>query len=277
MTMPRTNISHSGLETADRLAMVSRTNVAGLPIAALDMEETASLMVDLADPAKRRGRPIYMTSANGEVISRCHRDPELSRLFKAADMISADGQPMIAASKWFSNRALPERVATTDLFHVVARHAVARGLTFYLYGASEEENALAVAKARSLHPGLKIIGRSHGYVQGEALTRRLAEINTLAPDILWLGLGVPREQIFVRDHAAALGNVGLIKTSGGLFNFLSGTRSRAPQWIQNIGLEWLWRTAQEPKRLFWRYAVTNPHAAYLLVTRTGKRQGVSLR
>jgi N-acetylglucosaminyldiphosphoundecaprenol N-acetyl-beta-D-mannosaminyltransferase len=255
--------------TGSRLNAIPNARIAGLLIAALDMDQTAALIADLADPAARRGRPIYMTSANGEVISRCHRDPILHRHFASADVISADGQPMVAASKLLSQTPLPERVATTDLFHVVARLAVERGLTFYLYGASEEENAQAAAKALAQHPGLRIIGRSHGYLAGASLRRKIAEIDALAPDILWIGLGVPREQTFVAEFADSLRNVGVIKTSGGLFNFLSGSRSRAPEFMQRLGLEWVWRTMLEPRRLFWRYAVTNPHAAYLLFTRTG--------
>ncbi len=267
--MTTTSASIEPDEIARRLSAMPVSRVAGLRIAALDMDATARLTADLADRRLRRGYPVYMTSANGEVISRCHRNQELSALFASADVISADGQPMVSASRILCDTPLPERVATTDLFHVVARLAVARGLTFYLYGASEEENRQAAANALALHPGLKIIGRSHGYHAGEALSRRIDDINALAPDILWLALGVPREQRFVQEFSSRLSNVGVIKTSGGLFNFLSGSRSRAPAWVQRCGLEWLWRTALEPRRLFWRYAITNPHAAYLLMTRTG--------
>ncbi|MEI9901845.1 MAG: WecB/TagA/CpsF family glycosyltransferase [Hyphomicrobium sp.] len=83
------------------------------------------------------------------------------------------------------------------------------------------------------------------------------------------GLGVPHEQEFCAAYADRLPNVGLIKTSGGLFNFLSGQRSRAPGWMQRTSLEWVWRLGQEPKRLFWRYAMTSPQPLYLLVTRSG--------
>ena len=140
------------------------------------------------------------------------------------------------------------------------------GLTFYIFGATEQENARAVQRARTLYPGLKIIGRSQGYLTDRELDRKIEEINELAPDILWVALGVPREQEFCRRHAEKMPNVGMIKTSGGLLNFLSGTRRRAPRWMQQIGLEWLYRVVyQEPHRLFWRYAVTNPHALYLIL------------
>ncbi len=254
----------------DALAAVPRVRLGDLPIAVLSMDETADLMIRLAAlPRDGRRRPLHLTSANGEVISRCRREAEVARLFAEADLINADGQPMVIASRLLTRTPLPERVATTDLFHHVARRAVAAGRTFYMLGADEGENARAVERALALHPGLRIVGHSHGYLSGAALEAKLAEIDALAPDILWLALGVPREQAFVREHGHKLAYVGLIKTSGGLFNFLSGTRRRAPDVLQRLGLEWAWRLAQEPRRLFWRYAVTNPHALYLLATRSG--------
>jgi N-acetylglucosaminyldiphosphoundecaprenol N-acetyl-beta-D-mannosaminyltransferase len=163
---------------------------------------------------------------------------------------------------------LPERVATTDLFHTVARKATAARLTFYMLGADEAENATAVANVQRMHPDLQIVGRSHGYLKGDALRAKVDEINALAPDYLWVALGVPYEQAFVEEFKPRLSNVGVIKTSGGLFNFLSGSRPRAPQWMQNAGLEWAWRLWLEPRRLFWRYLTTNPRALYLLLNNT---------
>lgn len=248
-------------------ADVPRITVGGLRLAALDLEATADFMIKATDPDRRVGRPLYMTSANGEVLARCSTEPETERLFRAADLINADGQPLVSASKLQSWFPLPERVATTDLFHVVARKAAAAGRSFYMLGASEEENAAAVANARKLYPDLRIVGHSHGYLRGEALRAKVEEINALAPDYLWVALGVPSEQAFVEEYGPYLGNVGVIKTSGGLFNFLSGSRSRAPRWMQAVGLEWAWRTWLEPRRLLWRYLTTNPRALYLLIAR----------
>ena len=111
----------------------------------------------------------------------------------------------------------------------------AAGLTFYMFGADEAENAAAVANVRKMYPDLKIVGHSHGYLNGDALRAKVDEINALAPDYLWVALGVPYEQAFVEEFTPRLSNVGVIKTSGGLFNFLSGSRARAPQWMQNAG------------------------------------------
>jgi N-acetylglucosaminyldiphosphoundecaprenol N-acetyl-beta-D-mannosaminyltransferase len=137
-----------------------------------------------------------------------------------------------------------------------------------MFGANAAENAAAVANVRKAFPDLKIVGHSHGYHRGSALHGKIAEINALAPDVLWVALGVPYEQAFVEAYSPLLSNVGVIKTSGGLFNFLSGSRARAPKWMQTIGLEWAWRIWLEPRRLFWRYFTTNPRALYLLFNRS---------
>jgi N-acetylglucosaminyldiphosphoundecaprenol N-acetyl-beta-D-mannosaminyltransferase len=245
-------------------ANVPRVTVGGLRVAALDLEQTANFMVDVVFPRRRVSRPLYLTSANGEVLARCSTEPMTERLLRAADLINADGQPLVTVSRLKSSKPLPERVATTDLFHVVARKAQAAGLTFYMFGADEAENEAAVANVRRMYPGLKIVGHSHGYLRGDALRAKVDEINALAPDYLWVALGIPYEQAFVEEFTARLSNVGVIKTSGGLFNFLSGSRARAPQWMQNVGLEWAWRIWLEPRRLFWRYLTTNPRALYLL-------------
>jgi len=245
-------------------AGIPRITLGGLRLAVLDIEQTANFMIEMAFPHRRLGRPLYLTSANGEVLSRCSTEPITERLFRSADLISADGQPLVAVSRLKSMTPLPERVATTDLFDVVARKAAAAGLTFYMLGATERENAAAASRVQTMYPTLRIIGRCHGYLRGDALRAKIDEINRLAPDYLWVALGVPYEQSFVEEFAPHLYNVGLIKTAGGLFNFLSGSKPRAPRWMQNVGLEWVWRIWLEPRRLFWRYLTTNPRALYLL-------------
>jgi N-acetylglucosaminyldiphosphoundecaprenol N-acetyl-beta-D-mannosaminyltransferase len=249
-------------------ASVPRITLGGLRLAVLDIEQTADFMIDMIFPKRRLSRPLYLTSANGEVLARCSTEPMTDRLFRAADLINADGQPLVTFSRLRSSIPLPERVATTDLFHTVARKAAAAGLSFYMLGADEIENAGAVASVQKMYPDLRIIGRSHGYLRGEALRNKVDEINALAPDYLWVALGVPYEQAFVEEYTPHLFNVGVIKTSGGLFNFLSGSRARAPQWMQTAGLEWAWRIWLEPRRLFWRYLTTNPRALYLLFNKS---------
>ncbi len=153
-------------------ASVPRITLGGLRLAVLDLEQTANFMIDMVFPQRRPDRPLYLTSANGEVLARCSTEPMTDRLFRAADLINADGQPLVTVSRFKSTTPLPERVATTDLFHVVARKAQAAGLTFYMFGADEVENAAAVANVRSLYPDLKIVGRSPRLSPGRGAARQ---------------------------------------------------------------------------------------------------------
>lgn len=241
----------------------------GVRVAVTDRASSARIMVQAALARRASGDvPLYSTSANGEVLSRCSREPDLGALFAQADLVHADGMPMVWASRWLCRERLPERVATTDLFHDCALEAVWAKASFYMLGATPASLAAALATCRRLYPGLRIVGAEHGHFDPADEDRIVAAINEARPDILWISMGVPREQAFAVRHRARLTGVGLIKTSGGLFDFLSGTRSRAPRWMQVAGLEWLYRLALEPRRLFWRYALTNPHALFLLATRS---------
>ncbi|TXI12150.1 MAG: glycosyltransferase [Rhizobium sp.] len=255
----------STIPTQDHPLALPSVLIGGLPITVVNRRNAASFMIEVARRRRRDSRPYYFTSANGEVVARVHGDAHIARLFREADQILADGQPLVLASRLLCRVQLPERVATTDLFHDVAELAAREGISFYLLGATEAANHKAVATVQARYPSLHIAGHCHGYLAGEALEAKLDEINALAPDILWIGLGVPREQIFVHDFAARLANVGVIKTSGGLFDHLAEKTKRAPIWIQRAGFEWFWRVLMEPRRLFWRYLTTNPYAIYAIL------------
>ena len=105
-------------------ASVPRISLGGLRLAVMRMEDTADFMIQAALRPTGLGRPLHLTSANGEVLARCATEPEVDRLFRSADLINADGQPLVFASRWKSATPLPERVATTDLFHIVAEKAI---------------------------------------------------------------------------------------------------------------------------------------------------------
>ena len=247
--------------------------VGGLPLAVIDRANSAQLMIDVAVARRGGGHaPPVITSANGQVISLCARDPHIRALLLSADLIHADGMPLVFASRWKCRTPLPERVATTDLFHDVARLAETCGATFYLLGGRPDVIATAARKVREQYPRLAIAGLRHGYFAREETAQVIADINAARPDILWVGMGVPNEHLFSHHHRAQLTNVGVIKTSGGLFDFIAERNSRAPEWMQAAGLEWLYRLALEPRRLFLRYLITNPHALYLLLT-SGPRLG----
>ena len=256
---------------ASRSVHVRSVIVGGLPIAVIDRVESTRLMIELATARREPGQPpLVITSANGQVISMCARDQRLRDLFLSADLIHADGMPLVFASRLMARVALPERVATSDLFHDVAARAQAKGASFYLLGGTADVVEQAVQRARQRYPRLKIAGFRSGYFRRDEEESVIAEINAARPDILWIGMGIPAEQEFALRQRARLTGVGLIKTSGGLFDFVSGKNPRAPAWMQAAGLEWLYRTMREPRRLLLRYLTTNPHALYLLLTRTSQ-------
>lgn len=270
--MPAQSGSLSFAATADDTRWeVPIATIGGLPIAVIDRAGSAELMVDTA--LARRGTaqpPLVFTSANGQVLSLCAQQPELRELFLTADLIHADGMPMVFVSRLFHAKPLPERVATTDFFHDAAIVGQRRGARMFFLGAAKAVVDQAVRRAKSLYPQLDIVGHTCGYMRREGDEERIIGIiNEAEPDILWLGLGVPREQEFALRNRERLRSVGLIKTSGGLFDFMSGKNTRAPEWMQRTGLEWAYRIYLEPRRLAGRYLMTNPHAIYLLLTRTG--------
>ncbi|MGD0143371.1 MAG: WecB/TagA/CpsF family glycosyltransferase [Rhizomicrobium sp.] len=242
--------------------------VGGLKTACLSRAQMMSLMVQdcLAARTDARRLPKLIFAANGHVVSLAASDQEFRRLHEFADMIHADGQPVVLASM-LTRTPIPERSATTDFFHDAALAARDNGLTFFLLGATEEVNASCAEKMQDMYPGLRIAGRRNGYFSREEEGAICDEINATGADIVWVGLGVPLEHSFCVRNKHRL-KAGWTVTAGGCFNYVTGHYARAPGWMQRLGLEWMHRLWNEPRRLFWRYAITNPHALFLLLTRT---------
>jgi N-acetylglucosaminyldiphosphoundecaprenol N-acetyl-beta-D-mannosaminyltransferase len=243
MSTPRVPI------TPMAFADVPRVRVGGLPLLVMSRVEGARLIV--AEALGRRGRkvpPLFLTSANGNVVARAARDQQFRDLLEHADGIDADGQPLVVASRLMTTAPIPERSATTDTFHDVAKAGEAAGLRVYLLGGREDINLAAAETMQRQYPGLVLAGRRNGYfrTQDEAdIARAIADA---APDVLWVGLGVPSEHAFVVRNRAHLAGVGVVKTCGGLFDFVAGKNSRAPQWMQDYALEWAYRLWLESRR-----------------------------
>jgi exopolysaccharide biosynthesis WecB/TagA/CpsF family protein len=243
--------------------------VGGIKTACLSRDELMALMVDqcLAKRMTPTLAPKLVFAVNGHTLSLAATDDKFRKYNEAADIIHADGQSIIFASKVLTETPIPERSATTDFFHDAAIAARKHGLRFYLLGATEEVNAQCAEVMRTLYPGLEIVGRRHGYFGREDEAAICEEINRADADIVWVGMGIPLEQGFCARNKHRL-DAGWIVTAGGCFNYVTGPYRRAPEWMQAVGLEWLHRVWREPRRLFWRYAITNPHALFLLLTRT---------
>ena len=258
-------------ETAQNIGSIRTVRVGGLPVAIMDRLQTAHYTIEHAMAGKGSARRCELhTTANGQVISLCASRPAVRRLYDQADLISADGMSVVVASRLRCSSRLPERVATTDAFHDIAKVAAERGATFYFLGSTQDTVERAVRRVLLLYPQLRVVGWHNGHFGAERDNEIGDMINEAAPDILWVGMGVPRQQEFVLGQRERWTNIGIAKTCGGLFDFLSGKNKRAPGWMQSVGLEWLYRAMLEPKRLGWRYLTTNPHAIYVMWTNSGE-------
>ena len=244
-----------------------RVTVGGIETASVSRDQMSRIMVGDCLAARRGNRrPKLVFAANGHAVAMAATDAKFRKTFASADIVHADGAPVVFASR-LTEAPIPERSATTDFLHDAAEMAQAHGLKFFLLGATEEINAACAAMLAKSYPRLEIAGRRHGYFAREDEISICEEINRSGADVLWVGLGVPKEYEFCernRDNLTA----GWIVTCGGCFNFAAGAYKRAPEWMQGAGLEWLYRLWREPRRLFWRYAVTNPIAIFQLLTKT---------
>lgn len=213
--------------------------------------------------------PKVVLSANGQGIALAGRDPKFAAVMAQADIIHADGMPVVFASR-MTRHPLPERIATTDFFHDAATAAEAHGLKFYILGAREAQNRAAVETIMRLYPKVEIVGRRDGYFKPEQDAEVCHEIRRSGADVLWVAMGKPQQEFWAVRNRENLKGVGWIKTCGGLYAFLAGDAPRAPDWMQKVGLEWLYRALQEPDRLGWRYLTTNPYSLYRLVVHTDR-------
>jgi exopolysaccharide biosynthesis WecB/TagA/CpsF family protein len=181
---------------------------------------------------------------------------------------------VVFASRLATDAPLPERVATTDWFHAAARTASRHGMRFYFLGATEEMNQRAIARVRARYPYLQIAGSRDGYFDRARIRDVAAQIAATKPDVLWIGVGNPEQLLLAHSFKQLIPGLTWIRTCGGLFDFLSGMRSRAPKALQAVGMEWAYRMALEPQRLGWRYATTNVTAMMAMARDSHGKGGV---
>lgn len=244
--------------------------VGGFLTASVTRFGLAELMAaDCLDARAQRKRqlPKLVFSSNGQGIALAGRDSRFAAAMAQADIIHADGMSTVFASR-LTNAPLPERTATTDFFHDAAGAAARHGLRFFMLGGTEQQSAAVVQSLARLYPDLKVVGAHHGYFSEDEDAAVCAAICASGADVLWVGLGKPRQEFWSVRNRSRLAGVGWVKTCGGLYAFLTGETRRAPKLMQKLGLEWLWRVLLDPKRLAWRYLTTNPYAFYRLVRYT---------
>ncbi|MGE7413248.1 WecB/TagA/CpsF family glycosyltransferase [Methylobacterium tarhaniae] len=249
--------------------------VGGIPISRLTRSELASQMVADCRAAKsgKLGVPKVVISANGSVVAAYHSDQKFSFHVDQADIVDADGMPLVFASKMLCKAPLRERVATTDFIEDAGRAAAENAIRFYFLGGRPGIAADAAGKLTARYPGLQVVGCRHGYFSREDEASLCDEIVASGAQVLWLGLGSPIQERFAIEHRDRLRGLAWIRTCGGLFDHIAERVARAPAWMQSSGLEWLHRAVMEPRRLGWRYISTNPVAAYHLLTKTSDMVG----
>jgi N-acetylglucosaminyldiphosphoundecaprenol N-acetyl-beta-D-mannosaminyltransferase len=238
---------------------------------------TEQQVVDRIVVAARGGAGGWVITPNLHFLVRAEGEPELRGLLARADLVIADGMPLIWASR-LARTPLPERVAGSDLVSSLAHAAASAGLSVFLLGGEHGVAERAAAALVRSHPGLEVAGTHYpplGFETDAHEFERLREALVRArPAIVFVGLGFPRQERVierVRAELAATWFLGI----GISLSFVSGDVRRAPAWMQHAGLEWLHRLGQEPRRLTRRYLREGlPFAARLLASsaRAGARR-----
>jgi N-acetylglucosaminyldiphosphoundecaprenol N-acetyl-beta-D-mannosaminyltransferase len=207
---------------------------------------------------RKRG---WLATVNVSILMMMRSDRRLQGFVDQAALVVADGQPLVWCSRWLGPR-LPERVTGVDLVDVICQRAAAEGKRVFLLGARPATVEKLAEALAARHAQLQV-DFADGYFDRDEAAARVALIHASRADILFVGMGVPLQEYFLAQHWDRLG-VSVAIAVGGSFDVLAGERARAPRWVQNVGLEWLFRLVQEPRRLFVRYFVTNTQFACLL-------------
>jgi len=200
-------------------------------------------------------------------IVNMQKDPILAESVKACDLINIDGMGVVFGSR-FLGHDVPERVAGVDLFHELLAMSAKRGFPVFLLGATEEVVSKTVNKVKALNPNLTIAGYHDGYFfgnkEGDDEEAVVTKIRESGAKLLFVAITSPKKENFINKWQDKLG-VDFVMGVGGTFDVVAGKVKRAPLWMQNTGLEWLYRVLQEPGRMWKRYLVTNSKFAYLLL------------
>jgi N-acetylglucosaminyldiphosphoundecaprenol N-acetyl-beta-D-mannosaminyltransferase len=219
--------------------------------------------LQLVEQAIEARRPMLNASLNAAKVVRLQGDPDLREAIEGCELITADGVPIVWAARLLGSE-VPGRVNGTDLMEAILARAEDRGWRVYLLGSREEVLAGVRAELARRHPRLSVAGSRHGYFAAEEEDDVVAEVAAARPDVLFVALTTPQKELFQWRHRHELG-VPFTMGVGGSFDVLAGVRKRAPGWAQRNGLEWAFRLAQEPRRLFVRYLVGNARFAGLVV------------
>ena len=257
--MNQANVTHLPTTEAPRLdpgAEVHRRQILDIPIAMLDYERAMDVMDRMVD-AQHRG---WVCAAAVHSVMVAQDDALMKRALTDAVITVPDGMPIVWAANTLGEH-LPNRVYGPELMRRYCNRSVEHGHRVWLYGGRDQGALVQLAlNLRRKHPGIRIVGgysppfRSLTSEEDEAIAD---QINAAKPDVVWVGIGVPKQEkwmVRMRDRL----DVPVMCAVGAAFDFHAGRVSQAPRWMQERGLEWTYRIAQEPRRLLPRYLYTNP-------------------
>jgi len=236
----------------------ARVTVAGVLVDNLTEDETLAAI----DKMLVEGDSHYMFVVNASKIAAASRDPALLGALRSAELVTADGMSVVWASRLLG-RPLAARVTGIDLMERLVAHAAERGVSVYFLGATQESIRKAVEQLVSRSPGLRVAGYRNGYFSPSESAAVAEEIKRSGANLLFVGMGSPAQELWIAsnlDRTGARFALGV----GGSFDHISGAARRAATWMQRAGLEWLYRLAREPRRLWRRYLFGNTLFMWLI-------------
>ena len=217
----------------------------------LSIKET----IELVEQYVKTKTPLHLMGVNADKINEVNQNEKMKKIVNSCGVINADGASVVLASKYL-NKPLPERVAGIDLMMDLIELSQDKKYSIYLLGAKQE----IVEKTKEVliqkYPSLNITGIHNGYFKMEEWKDISNELKEKKPDFVFVGITSPTKEYLI-EYLQNDGNKCVFMGVGGSFDVISGNIPRAPKWMQKIGLEWLFRVIQEPKRLFNRYFVGN--------------------
>lgn len=232
---------------------MSRMKFMNTEVDNLTMDEALGRIDELI----RENRNAYVVTPNVDHIVQLEHGGPLTKVYKNADLILTDGKPLIWISKWYGT-PIKEKISGSDLFPRLCALAAKKGYRMYFLGAAEGVAAKAAENLEKRFPGLQVVGTyspPFGFEKDEAeMVKIKRQIKEVSPHILIVGLGCPKQELFILNHKDELG-VPLSLGLGASLDFEAGNIKRAPKWMADHGLEWLFRITQDPKRMAKRYLV----------------------
>jgi N-acetylglucosaminyldiphosphoundecaprenol N-acetyl-beta-D-mannosaminyltransferase len=229
-----------------------RINFLGCP---LDLLTSAKLLEELTTSIDSRTAPRVIQFVNANKVAQVRDDAQMEKIMWRADYSLADGQPLLPMGRMLGVK-IPERIDGIGLMGKLLCLANQRGYSVYLLGAKQEVVEACIERIRRELPNVKIAGYRNGYFTSKDAAEIVHQVHQAQPDMLFLGMGSPMKERFADQYAKQLG-AAVIQGVGGSFDVMAGLVKRAPGWMQRVGIEWLYRIVQEPRRMFWRYTKTN--------------------